>query len=406
MAFASDSFTDADGTALQSHVGEVGATWASHPQYTGTYEIRSNRAAKASADTLPCLFLASGLPATAEYDVQLVLHFGSTQVTRNGPAGRVSPTAKTFYAVRYAAGNWQLFKFVAGTATQIGTFASTAAGGDDKTVLLQIRDAAKKVFINGAELISSTDNAITAAGRVGFYHDNGSVGSAGLGQQIDDFIAADTAAAPASYTLTADAGALSVAGSAAALRAARTLAAAPGALALSGSAAALSASRRLAAASGALLLGGDITSLRVARRLAADAGALPLTGAEAGLSVTPVTASAVLHAAEGALSLSGGDAGLRVARRLPAGAGTLPLAGSTALLRRALRVAAESGALPLAGSVIVLRAARRVTAGAGGLVLEGSAASLVWSGAGLPEPPFRVVVSVIEPRATVTVRDA
>ena len=68
---------------------------------------------------------------------------------------------------------------------------------------LEIRDAAKKVFIDGVERISSTDNAITAAGKAAIRYYNSDWGFGTTGKAIDNFVATNTNGSPGpSQTIT------------------------------------------------------------------------------------------------------------------------------------------------------------------------------------------------------------
>jgi hypothetical protein len=60
-----------------------------------------------------------------------------------------------------------LLKVVAGAETNLGSHALTPVASETHTIKLQIRDAAKKVFVDTVERISSADNAITATGKAG-----------------------------------------------------------------------------------------------------------------------------------------------------------------------------------------------------------------------------------------------
>ena len=194
MSFVTDTFTDTDSTALTSHTGETGATWTKHTSYgaatIGT--IQSNRLRSGDVTNDICVY-ASGSPATAEYDVQCdLVAMGAVTNTFSGPAGRIDTAANTMYLVqsRIAAAQHRLFKGVTGTFTQLGSFTATLASC---TVMLQIRDAAKKMFLNGVEQISSADNAITAAGKAGLRMKDDVSNSSGC--HIDNFSATDAGGA-------------------------------------------------------------------------------------------------------------------------------------------------------------------------------------------------------------------
>lgn len=182
--FLKDTFTDADNTALTAHVGEVGAGWTIHPSYTPNYTILNGRVYNPNAATA---VYASGVPGTVEYDVEGTLFFHTTGNQFQGIVGRFSTTANTYYTVRWSTWGttkspifgWELIKSVAGTQTILAQSAFTATAGATYTVRLSIRDAAKKVFIDGAEIISNTDNAITEAGRAGLRAANSTTATAG-----------------------------------------------------------------------------------------------------------------------------------------------------------------------------------------------------------------------------------
>lgn len=168
--FVSDTFTDADGTLLSAHVGEIGATWTQNPASLRTSQIAGN-AVRVSSSGAVSLYYASGLPATAEYDVQATFSVVvTTGNTFDGIVGRQSVADDTSYCALWnqtAGARWELYRIVAGVSTLLGFFAGDDPSGAARIVKLQIRDAAKKVFVDGVERISSADNAIAAAGRAG-----------------------------------------------------------------------------------------------------------------------------------------------------------------------------------------------------------------------------------------------
>ena len=83
----------------------------------------------------------------------------------------------------------RLWKNVGGTKTLLASIDATIAAGD--TFKLEITDAAKKVYHNGIEVLSSGDNALTAAGNWGFFigNFNGTGGHYRTTWHIDDFLA-------------------------------------------------------------------------------------------------------------------------------------------------------------------------------------------------------------------------
>lgn len=221
MAFVSDTFTDTDGTQLGDHTGETGATWTSHPAgaYSVHAKIDANRVHSNSA--LRCYY-ASGTPASADYDVEAIVR----RVTASGNigiVGRLDTSANTMYLAMWTAGGqWQLYKIVAGTSTQLGSsYNDNPANGTDRTVKLEMRGTAIKVYVDGTEQISVTDSAISAAGRAG-WRGNGATASAGF--HIDSLTASDSSTTVARSAAIDAATALTSAGAKLATTVSRTAA--------------------------------------------------------------------------------------------------------------------------------------------------------------------------------------
>lgn len=168
-SFVNDTFTDTAGTSVLTHTGETGATWTKHPSYSASGAVISDaNRLRASLSTDWNIFYSSGVPAGAEYDVTSVIYIATYTSSFAAATGRHSTSADTYYMARNpGAGAWNLQKSVAGTVSTLGTFSQTLSAGVSYTVQIQIRDATKKMFIDGVERASSSDNAITAAGRVG-----------------------------------------------------------------------------------------------------------------------------------------------------------------------------------------------------------------------------------------------
>ncbi len=103
-----------------------------------------------------------------------------------------------------------LWRYVGGVATKLGGYNETTITAG-MVVKLEIRDAAKKVYIDGTERISSTDNSLTAAGTWGIYWGNfngaGDGGDHPRGWYADDFLAEEPSSDssdPTDYTQDAN----------------------------------------------------------------------------------------------------------------------------------------------------------------------------------------------------------
>jgi hypothetical protein len=171
--FLEDSFTDTNGTLITAHTGETGAAWAVQSGYSpsATATIDNNRVVPASSDNC---FVASGAPSDADYFVEGVIEFVSNLTSTNlGVCGRMAAAANTMYLARYlgASGGpgWHLFKAVAGTFTELGSYPESYPGnGATRTVKLIMDGSNISLHVNGVERIAVVDSSITDAGKAGF----------------------------------------------------------------------------------------------------------------------------------------------------------------------------------------------------------------------------------------------
>ncbi len=188
--FTSDDFTGAEFTSLSSHTPSGGGSWTLHPSYSNPLQISNANRAKNAAGSGSGAAYHSGTPATAEHDITGDFTYFSGGGTEDiGICGRMSTTANTMYMWRYVGNGWQLFKFVAGSATLLGSWSQSVSAGSTQAGKLEIRGAAKKGFVEGVERVSSSDNAITAAGRAGIRAFAGATNTSST--HIDNFVAAD-----------------------------------------------------------------------------------------------------------------------------------------------------------------------------------------------------------------------
>lgn len=168
-----DTFNATSGN-LEAHTGEQGATWAKHPAApsAASMVLTSNRRVRTNqAGAKENLYIASGVPAGAEYDVAFDLFVNGALGAGwdVGALARLDPTAETYYYGCYSKGSnrWQLNKCVAGTNTVLGFSNATVTVSTTYSLKLQVYDAEKALWVNGTKLITSADNAVTGAGRPG-----------------------------------------------------------------------------------------------------------------------------------------------------------------------------------------------------------------------------------------------
>ena len=170
---ASDTFTGTSGTELHAY----DANWTEHTSYSSGNLILSDANAVRRDTTNTSLYYHSATPPSADYSVSadLFAKGANGDDSNTGVCGRVSTSANTFYMARFAfisAGTWgwQLYKFVGGTPTQLGS-SSTDTLADESTtnIKLEMNGTAIKLYKagSGTATISATDSAITAAGKAG-----------------------------------------------------------------------------------------------------------------------------------------------------------------------------------------------------------------------------------------------
>jgi len=164
-----DTMTGTNGTLLESHTGETGATWTQHPTSAGSAVLANNRVRPSTSAV--ALYLASGVPTTAEYDVSADLYVASVPSSMfTGLVARADATNATFYTVRYSVASlaWQLQRFSNGTPVgALASYSATLTVGQTYHVILALRDIVKKVFIDGVEVMSTTDNTLATKGSGG-----------------------------------------------------------------------------------------------------------------------------------------------------------------------------------------------------------------------------------------------
>jgi hypothetical protein len=213
-AFVTDTFTDANDTQITAHTGELGATWTLAPGDTSggsQSTIKGNKLGGPGSGS--CICYASGAPGGADYTVSATFVFASgTWPTIYGPAGRMSTSAETGYFAILFSNEIRLYKYVAGSLTQVGTGdALTPAAGtftvtlamSGTTIAVRVQRASDSNWlasgdtwqVGQADCISETDASIAAAGKAGFWA-NGDV-TVGV---MDSFSA--DAAAAASFNAT------------------------------------------------------------------------------------------------------------------------------------------------------------------------------------------------------------
>jgi len=181
--FLSDTFTDTNGTLLSAHTPETGGSWTKRSGFSNL-TITSNKAVGSS--NFNNVYTNAAVPGGNEYDIEYDLTPSSGY--NNDCFGRFVDLNNYFRCV--LANNFIYFyKKVSGTETLITFVGYSLNIGVVNTVKFEIRDAAKKVYIDSVEKISTADDSITDAGIVGIGGDSES--------KIDNLVSTDSGVAEA-----------------------------------------------------------------------------------------------------------------------------------------------------------------------------------------------------------------
>lgn len=184
--------------------GQVGATWTRHPATAWARMYLFNHAAgvcRVHSSAEVGVLYASGVPSSADYDVECDYTIFSGNVGTMGLAGRINTSgALSCYHTFYSNNQVLLWKVVSGVPDTVGWWDGTLSGGGATYKLrLSMHGTTIKVFVNDVERISVTDSSVTAAGRAGLRAT--SPNDAWTGKHVDNFRAYDgsTAAAGRSF---------------------------------------------------------------------------------------------------------------------------------------------------------------------------------------------------------------
>ncbi len=179
--------TDTNGVVLTSHTGESGAApWTRHASYSGDGVITTNRLRLNDAGTASVHY-ASASPPSVDYEVQADYHCVATTNDGTGLCARINTAADTYYFLHRGSTSWDIFKNVAASYTDLGTYANAASAGVSQNGRLTLIGTSLQAYIDGTLQISVTDSAITAAGQFGPRLDG--AGGATANVHLDNLIA-------------------------------------------------------------------------------------------------------------------------------------------------------------------------------------------------------------------------
>jgi len=197
----SDLFTEAGDTALDAHTPDIGTGWTLQAASTlqveggaGVCETIHTSVRHASEDT----------DVGADImDITADVRCDSTNTDRIiGVVGRIpsgergNSNGYWAYRIPSASGTtYHLDKVIAGSPTDLGTYVDTGNAFTTQTIKLEIRTAAKKVYVDGVERISSDDDNLTGNNFTGIVMRH-------VNPRMDNFLVEDVSSAATTTKLT------------------------------------------------------------------------------------------------------------------------------------------------------------------------------------------------------------
>lgn len=180
-----DDFAASAGSLLSTR-----APWAVHPSGGDGLITAAGRVRHNGAGATGLLYAGADQPS-GEYDVLAeFVPIANIGFTLTGLAGRLAAAANTLYLARYSgsAGAWQILKLVNGSATTLATSSAFPLTlNQSYRVRFVLRDAAKRLVVDGVEVCSTADNAIAGAGRAGVRLFDSGTNSDASGVHLDNF---------------------------------------------------------------------------------------------------------------------------------------------------------------------------------------------------------------------------
>lgn len=204
--FASYDFTAA---VNNTSIHNDDTNWVRHPDSTlGAIVTVQAFGTGRQSNSTAVWYYYNAAPASADYSVFADIVAKSINATsRIAIVGRLSSTAITgyFLSFRQDSDEVQLWKVVAGTFTQLDSAPWTFTDEAVYAAELRLTGTSIRGFVDGVEVVSATDSAVTAAGFAGLRAYNVSTaGSDAQDLHFDNFEAVDPDGTPVSFSGTVD----------------------------------------------------------------------------------------------------------------------------------------------------------------------------------------------------------
>lgn len=401
-----DAFVESANTPLTSHAPTVGTSWVEEENTTAA---AAEAQVVASVDQVNCsatvnssriIVTSRPNPASVAYDVtaEISQMTGTGSDDPLGLIGRLTDTSNYYATVAYQAGaaaDAKIYGLVSGSLTELASGDTGWVSGD--IMKFEIRDAAKKLYKNGAEVLSTTNNDLTSAGRAGMCWGNVtgvSTDDVNANQRFDDYSVDEISTGA---TMTPGAGALAITGLAMALAFGHAVPA--GAVAFTGQAPSVRVDAFIAPATGGVgytgyvptvSIGGTNVAITVgagAVAIVGQAPAIAFQGPGAGqivwIGLAPtlqVNSHFTVTPGVGSLRYTGAAPTVQVNSQgvIALGVGALGFTGSAPTVQATAHVAVDvpGGSVSVVGQAPSLSTGIVLTLGAGALAFSAEAVSV------------------------------
>lgn len=191
VTIATCTFTGSAGTDLNAITPDLGSAFARHSSFSGNPIVLTdaNRARNNGGATDVALYYNQTAPAAADYKVGTTWRkLSAVSNHYAGIAGRIQTGSFSLYmCAQNTPGTWTLAKIVNGVYTALpgATYSHSPSLNTDYVIELVFSGSTIKFLLDGVEVISATDSAISAKGFGGLVSYVGVTNSTGI--HYDDF---------------------------------------------------------------------------------------------------------------------------------------------------------------------------------------------------------------------------
>lgn len=201
---ATDSFTGTNGTNVQDHTSDSGATYGVQAGFTGNMTIGASNDIYSTSIGNSAEYYVSAVPSTADYSVRM------DYVVKTHSSGnyywitcRQESVNDTYYGAVYTPDlpGWSLELIQSGTTTLYNQYTQTVTDGVTYQIELNCYGSSIDLKVDTVLRASFTDSTLTAVGHAGF----GSYSASGIdntsGIHFDNFLLSDATAAHKSHMM-------------------------------------------------------------------------------------------------------------------------------------------------------------------------------------------------------------